>query len=570
MLDVRITAYVVPIAEQPQASLTPVIAVRNYADEGAVITGLIRIYRETTGLLIYSSELAVTQLDTMSSANIAALTPFDPPAPADDDYFIKADIVATSYLPGPPKSATLGAWYFDIKTPPMGEAPAGHHVTHENGGSDPVDITGLPGTEEFLRTDGANPLLAYIDAVESAAPAAPAASTARIYAFNFKGFTFLKYRDATGMVRQLARDSVFVARNNSGSPIPAMTPVYASGSSGNVPTIEPTKADAAGTMPAIGVTLEIIADASFGRVMESGLMENVNTNAWNEGDELFIDASVAGDMTITPPTYPDLRQEIAHVLVKGIGNGALQIAHHSAANDSLIDHDGLMNLDHDAHTQYQLRHEIFYENEFFTMVGTVTFPWYYASVSLGTFLNLTSDQNHPGIVQLRSSTTANSGYRVHFNTFKVILIAGGEVTKCWHRPQTLAGTTRRFGFHTSNSVTAPTDGAFLWQDPATGIIYGRTINVAGNSTTGTGFQLVTNVWYCEKIVINSDATQVDFYCYAEDGTELWHDSLTTNIPTAAGDEVGHGVVATNSGTTAVALDDVDYLSILIPDRRPNL
>jgi len=145
MLDVKITAYIVPVAEQPQASLTPVIAVANIADEGAVITGLIRIYRESTGLMIYSSELAVTQLEHHSTTNIAALTPFDPPSPADDDYFIKADITATSYLPGPPTHDSLGAWYFDIKTPPMGEAPAGHGVTHELGGSDELDVTGLVG-----------------------------------------------------------------------------------------------------------------------------------------------------------------------------------------------------------------------------------------------------------------------------------------------------------------------------------------------------------------------------------------------------------------------------------------
>jgi len=145
MLDVKITAYIVPVAEQPQASLTPVISVANIADEGAVITGLIRIYRESTGLMIYSSELAVTQLEHHSTTNIAALTPFDPPSPADDDYFIKADITATSYLPGPPTHDSLGAWYFDIKTPPMGEAPAGHGTTHELGGSDEVSHGALEG-----------------------------------------------------------------------------------------------------------------------------------------------------------------------------------------------------------------------------------------------------------------------------------------------------------------------------------------------------------------------------------------------------------------------------------------
>ena len=145
MLDVRITGYVVPLSEQPQASLTPVISVVNVADEDATITGLIRIYRDSTGLMIYDSRLAVTELAHGTSANIAALTPFDPPAPADDDYFIKADLVATSHLPGPPLPVTLGAWHFDVKTPPMGDAPAGHHVTHEDGGSDEIDLTGLVG-----------------------------------------------------------------------------------------------------------------------------------------------------------------------------------------------------------------------------------------------------------------------------------------------------------------------------------------------------------------------------------------------------------------------------------------
>jgi hypothetical protein len=145
MIDVRITAYVSPVAEQPQASLTPVIHVVNRGDEDVQVTGLIRIYRESTGLMIYDSEIVPTALTHGDDADIAALTPFDPPAPADDDYFIKADITATSYLPGPPKTASLGAWYFDIKTPPMGEAPAGHHVTHELGGSDEIDATGLTG-----------------------------------------------------------------------------------------------------------------------------------------------------------------------------------------------------------------------------------------------------------------------------------------------------------------------------------------------------------------------------------------------------------------------------------------
>ena len=396
MLDVKITAYIVPVAEQPQASLTPVISVANTADEGAVITGLIRIYRESTGLMIYSSELAVTQLEHHSTTNIAALTPFDPPAPADDDYFIKADITATSYLPGPPTHDSLGAWYFDIKTPPMGEAPAGHAVTHELGGSDPVDVTGLD------------------------------------------------------------------------------------------------------------------------------------------------------------------------------GNPDPHAASHADGGSDELSHGNLEGLADDDHPQYRLRHEVFESTDFYGATTSWSLPWAFEVVSGGgSASTLAGDAKHQGIVRTVSSTAAGSGIRVRLaiNTF---LLTGGETSTLWFRPQTLAGTTRHHGYHDTIVAANPVDGAWIWQDPATGIIYGRTINNAGNSTTGTGYQLVTNTWYCEKIVVNDDATRVDFYLYAEDGTELWHDFLTTNIPTAAGDEVGHAVVSSNSGTTAVNLVDLDYLSLLIPDRRPNL
>jgi hypothetical protein len=392
MLDIRALGFVVPIPEQPLDSITPVVRVQNFGDESATITGLIRVYRESTGLLEFSSVLATTQLAAGATAVIAALTPYDPPAPADDDYFIIANLSAKSLIPPDWHELEfyLGAMHFDVKPGPMGPAPAAHHGTHEDAGMDEIDLTGLSGLLgdpqtpashaqahqdgqadevnidglhgqvadnqlEYLRTDGTNPCTDYIDIVESAPPANPAADSARIYAEDSKGFTLLSFRDATGMVRKLVRDSVIIVRNVTGAPIPAMSPVYASGSSGNVPTIALARANAIGTMPAIGITLESIANNAFGRVMQLGLIENVNTNPFNEGDILFVDAAVAGALTAAAPTYPNIRQEIGTVLVKGVGNGALQIIARSMLYETIIDHAGLMNLTAgDPHTQYQL------------------------------------------------------------------------------------------------------------------------------------------------------------------------------------------------------------------------
>lgn len=147
MLDVRPTAYVTPIAEQEIAALTPVIRVQNFADEDAVVDGRVRIYRASTGLLLYTSVLATTQIKAGITTNMSALTPWNPGAPAAADYFIIVETSARSLVP--PFwhfcAGNLGAFTFDITAPPMGPVPAGHHTTHETGGMDEVDCTGLVG-----------------------------------------------------------------------------------------------------------------------------------------------------------------------------------------------------------------------------------------------------------------------------------------------------------------------------------------------------------------------------------------------------------------------------------------
>jgi hypothetical protein len=164
-----------------------------------------------------------------------------------------------------------------------------------------------------------------IDLPEITPPAAPAANSMRLYVEDLQGFSFLSFKDAGGVVRKIVRDSVFVGYNNSGSTIAAGRIVYASGSDGTVPTLALAKADAAATMPAIGVTIESIANSAFGRVMQVGLLENVNTSAYSAGDVLYVSTTTAGVPTATPPAVPNLRQEIGSVLVDHASTGAIQI-----------------------------------------------------------------------------------------------------------------------------------------------------------------------------------------------------------------------------------------------------
>ena len=154
MLDVRPVAYIVPVAEQPISPITPIVQIDNIGDETARVTGLFRIYRTTTDQLLYTSEILPTTMLGHTSANVAALTPWNPPAPADADYFILFNLTAVNGLVPDSASSFLGAYVFDVTTVPMGPVPAGHHTTHELGGMDEVDITGLSG----LLADAQTPL----------------------------------------------------------------------------------------------------------------------------------------------------------------------------------------------------------------------------------------------------------------------------------------------------------------------------------------------------------------------------------------------------------------------------
>jgi len=160
MLDVRPIAYVVPVAEQEFASLTPVVTLANYGTVQVSVSGNVYIYRESTGLKIYTSELRHSILAAGATTDVAALTPWSPPAPADDDYFIMCDIAVVATVPHQPGAqiSILGPYHFDIKPVGMGPAPAAHGVTHAKGGSDELEVEDLATDElvdtKFLRADG--------------------------------------------------------------------------------------------------------------------------------------------------------------------------------------------------------------------------------------------------------------------------------------------------------------------------------------------------------------------------------------------------------------------------------
>jgi len=116
------------------------------------------------------------------------------------------------------------------------------------------------------------------------------------------------------------------------------------------------------------------------------------------------------------------------------------------------------------------------------------------------------------------------------------------------------------GFHDSVTSADAVDGAYV-EIPSTGNAVLKTANNSIRTTSATIATLVTGTQYRVRILMNSNATSVTAEIYNSAGTLLGSQSNTTNIPTTAGREFGHGYIATNSGTTALALIDMDYMAL---------
>lgn len=200
-----------------------------------------------------------------------------------------------------------------------------------------------------------------------------------------------------------------------------------------------------------------------------------------------------------------------------------------------------------------------------TSDASMAAPFERALISAGSFAvstdNIVASQHaqHPGVNKITSSATANSGAWIGTPTAS-ILLAGGEVAEFCFLIETLTNTTHRFGFHDATSSTDAVDGAYIELPAGSGAAVGKTSSNSTRTTSATIATLVVNTWYRAKIVVNRDATAVDFYLFNDAGNQLGTVQNTTNIPTASGRETACRWISTNSGTVVTDLAHLDYMA----------
>lgn len=126
---------------------------------------------------------------------------------------------------------------------------------------------------------------------------------------------------------KVGQDDMWYVKNQTGSPITKGTAVYASGTLGASGRILVSPMIANGTIPArffLGIVAETIANGADGYVMNKGKIRQINTNAYNEGDVLWVSPTTAGALTATEPTAPSLKLAVAFVVHKNT-NGVIAV-----------------------------------------------------------------------------------------------------------------------------------------------------------------------------------------------------------------------------------------------------
>lgn len=147
----------------------------------------------------------------------------------------------------------------------------------------------------------------------------------------------LQWNDAEGSLQlglkggnvhsHISEDLFLYGYNNSGSPMTKGQVVRVNGSSGLRPVISLAQANGdPNSAETVGVVAETIANNAQGLVQVLGIMNNLNTNSFNDGDVLYLSPTVAGQLVNTKPVAPNHLVRVAYCVKKSGGAGEIYIS----------------------------------------------------------------------------------------------------------------------------------------------------------------------------------------------------------------------------------------------------
>lgn len=124
------------------------------------------------------------------------------------------------------------------------------------------------------------------------------------------------------VVNQIGQEQSMWVRNDTLANIANGAAVYVTGTVGNRPSIANAQANAIATAGVRGIATQTIGTNDNGFITVFGLVRDINTNAWNEGDYLYLSPTTPGGLTNTPPTS-GYNVRVGLVLKKSTGAGVI-------------------------------------------------------------------------------------------------------------------------------------------------------------------------------------------------------------------------------------------------------
>jgi len=135
------------------------------------------------------------------------------------------------------------------------------------------------------------------------------------------------FLDIAGVTPNLPFENYIRVINKSGATITNGTPVYVDGNDAatGLPTIQKAQADTRQKAGVIGIMTHDITNNSQGVCTAFGEINGLNTNAYNNGDYLYLDAVTAGAFTTTVPDRPNMQVFLGIVTKKDLTNGIILV-----------------------------------------------------------------------------------------------------------------------------------------------------------------------------------------------------------------------------------------------------
>ena len=137
--------------------------------------------------------------------------------------------------------------------------------------------------------------------------------------------TLSYYNDEADITLNVGQEIWVRVRNNTGSTILEGKAIYISGATGNRPTIALAKGDTDTTSQVAGVTTHDIENNTEGYITTVGLVHNLNTSAFNEGDILHLSTMTAGGFSTEHLIGPGFDVVVGVVARSHVNQGVIAV-----------------------------------------------------------------------------------------------------------------------------------------------------------------------------------------------------------------------------------------------------